>query len=86
MSPSLSPSGEEIPVTPINLAVPLKVSSGRKLSDKYLELEKNKSPPHSKKNRSKKDDSKKKKKKKGKPDVEGNLVHSVLRRRIKARV
>jgi len=70
MSPSLSPSGEEIPVTPINLAVPLKVSSGRKLSDKYLELEKNKSPPHSKKNRSKKDDSKKKKKKKGKPDVE----------------
>ena len=71
MSPSLSPSTEEIPVTPINLAVPLKVSSSKKLSDKYLELEKNKTSSHSKKSRSKKDDGKKKKKKKDKPDVEG---------------
>jgi len=70
----LSPNAEEIPVTPINLGVPLKVSSSKKLSDKYLELEKNKDSSHSKKSRSKKDDGKKKKKKKGKADIEGKRL------------
>jgi len=65
-------------VTPINLAVPLKVSSSKKLSDKYLELEKNKTSSHSKKSRSKKDDGKKKKKKKDKPDVEGKWLIKAL--------
>ncbi len=60
----LSPT-EEIPVMSINLSVPLQVSTSRKLSDKYLELERNKeASSDSKKHRSKRD--KKKKKKKGK--------------------
>lgn len=61
----LSPA-EEIPVMSINLSVPLQVSTSKKLSDKYLELERRKeaSSEASKKHRSKRD--KKKKKKKGK--------------------
>ena len=60
----LSPA-EEIPVVAINLSVPLQVSATKKLSDKYLELERRKeaSAENSKKHRSKRD--KKKKKKKG---------------------
>ena len=59
----MSPT-EDIPVMPINLSVPLQVSTSRKLSDKYLELERKKeaSSDSSKKHRSKRD---KKKKKKG---------------------
>lgn len=57
---------EDIPVAPISLTVPLQVSTSKKLSDKYLELEKNKDS--SKKPRSKKD---KKKKKKSDKDVQG---------------
>lgn len=60
----LSPASEEIPVMSINLSVPLQVSTSKKLSDKYLELERNKeASSDSKKHRSKRD--KKKKKKKG---------------------
>jgi hypothetical protein len=60
----LSPT-EEIPVMSINLSVPLQVSASKKLSDKYLELERSKeASSDSKKHRSKRD--KKKKKKKGK--------------------
>ncbi len=69
----LSPSAsEEIPVVPINLSVPLQISTSTKLSDKYLELERNKETENqqSKKHRSKKDKKKKKSKAKdakGKP-------------------
>lgn len=61
----LSPA-EEIPVMSINLSVPLQVSTSKKLSDKYLELERRKdvSLESSQKHRSKRD--KKKKKRKGK--------------------
>lgn len=59
----LSPA-EEIPVVAINLSVPLQVSTSKKLSDKYLELERRKEASSEKKHRSKRD--KKKKKKKGK--------------------
>lgn len=61
----LSPA-DDVPVVPINLSVPLQVS-GKKLSDKYLELERSKSGgDNSRKHRSKKD--KKKKNKKGKKE------------------
>ena len=75
---------EEIPVTPINLSIPLQVSASGsgKLSDKYLELErlkkskatkeKDSSTSHSKKNRSKKDGKVKKNKKKAK-DADGTV-------------
>lgn len=65
-SPSqlLSPA-EEVPVMLVNPSVPLHTSSSKKLSDKYLELERRKetSSETSKKHRTKRD--KKKKKKKG---------------------
>lgn len=57
---------DDIPVATISLTVPLQVSTSKKLSDKYLELEKNKDS--SKKHRPKKD---KKKKKKSDRDVQG---------------
>jgi len=57
---------DDIPIASISLTVPLQVSTSKKLSDKYLELEKNKDS--TKKLRSKKD---KKKKKKSDRDVQG---------------
>ena len=67
-------ASEEFPVTPINLSVPLQVSTSKKLSDKYLELEKSKENKHSKKNRSAKEapDGKKNKKKKKSKVAEGS--------------
>lgn len=68
----LSPASEEIPVMSINLSVPLQVSTSKKLSDKYLELERNKeASSDSKKHRSKRD--KKKKKKKDSSDEEETI-------------
>ena len=64
---------DDIPIATISLTVPLQVSTSKKLSDKYLELEKNKDS--TKKLRSKKD---KKKKKKSDRDVQG-MKFEILR-------
>ena len=68
-SSQLISQSDDIPVTPISLTVPLQISTSKKLSDKYLELEKSKDNSSvSKKARSKKD-----RKKKNKSEKEGML-------------